>query len=165
MCGGGHCARTRTVSQRTVGTKESVDMAGFQESVRVRACGRRCLAPATVSACRFSPRPLLPAPRTVTRHPVRVVFQVSFLPRLPKSPKKAGARDDDEDRGSSRIQDPVATGQRCVPSPCSPSQCPVTARAGGQLGGNAPCLAAAAHAAAPTRAGEGQVLRAVWARV
>ena len=37
--------------------------------------------------------------------------QVSFLPRLPKTPTKPGARgDDDEDSARSRMQDPVATG-------------------------------------------------------
>ena len=37
--------------------------------------------------------------------------QVSFLPRLPKTPTKPGARgEDDEDSARSRMQDPVATG-------------------------------------------------------
>mmetsp|Transcript_99441 Transcript_99441/g.160352 ORF Transcript_99441/g.160352 Transcript_99441/m.160352 type:complete len:117 (+) Transcript_99441:3-353(+) len=42
----------------------------------------------------------------------RGAFQesVSFLPRLPKSPTRPGAQDDDPDEARARMQDPVATG-------------------------------------------------------
>jgi len=45
---------------------------------------------------------------------IHSVVQVSFLPRLPKSPTRPGAQDDDPDEARARMQDPVATGATCV---------------------------------------------------